>query len=67
MYLWLTIFSTELKYFSKKSNLMVHWEKKYYAIRIEFQESGSPHARSFIWIFNAPNIQNEIAYIEFIE
>ena len=40
---------------------------KYYAIRIEFQERGSPHLYSFIWIFNAPNIENEAAYIEFIE
>ena len=40
---------------------------KYYAIRIEFQEWGIPHVHSFIWIFNAPNIQNEAAYIKFIE
>ena len=40
---------------------------KYYAIRIEFQERGSPHVHLFIWIFNAPNIENEAAYIEFIE
>ena len=40
---------------------------KYYAIRIEFQESGSPHVHSFIWIFNAPNIENEATYIEVIE
>ena len=40
---------------------------KYYAIRIEFQERGSPHVHSFIWIFNAPNVENEAAYIEFIE
>ena len=40
---------------------------KYYAIRIEFQERGSPHVHSFIWIFNATNIQNEDAHIEFIE
>ena len=40
---------------------------KYYAIRIEFQERGSPHVHSFIWIFNAPNTENETAYIEFIE
>ena len=40
---------------------------KYYAIRIEFQERGSPHVYSFIWIFNAPNIENEAAYIEFID
>ena len=35
---------------------------KYYAIRID-----SPHVHSFIWIFNAPNIENEAAYIEFTE
>ena len=40
---------------------------RYYAIRIEFQERGSPHAHSFIFIFNAPNIQNEADYIEFIK
>ena len=40
---------------------------KYYAIRIEFQEKGNPHVHSFIWILNAPNIQNETAYIEFID
>ena len=40
---------------------------KYYAIRIEFQERGSPHVHSFIWILNAPNIQNEAVYIKFIE
>ena len=34
---------------------------KYYAIRIEFQERGSPHVHSFIWICNAPNIENEAA------
>ena len=30
---------------------------KYYAISIEFQERGSPHVHSFIWILNAPNIE----------
>ena len=40
---------------------------KYYAIRIEFQERGSPHVHYFIWIFNAPSIQNEADYIDFIE
>ena len=40
---------------------------KYYTIRIEFQERGSPHVHSFIWIFYAPNIVNEAAYIQFIE
>ena len=40
---------------------------KYYAICIEFQERGSPHVHSFIWIFNALNIQDETADIEIIE
>ena len=40
---------------------------KYYAICIEFQERGSPYVHPFIWIFNAPNIENEAAYIELIE
>ena len=40
---------------------------KYYAICIEFRGKGSPHVHSFIWTFNAPNIGNETAYIEFIE
>ena len=40
---------------------------KYCAIRIEFQERGSPHVHSFIWTFSATNIQNEDAHIEFIE
>ena len=40
---------------------------KYYAIGIEFQEGGSPHVYSFIWIFNAPNIENQSAYIELIQ
>ena len=40
---------------------------KYHAIHIEFQERGSPHVHSFIWIFDRPNIQKEAAYIEFIE
>ena len=37
---------------------------KYYAIRIEVQERSSPHVNSFIWVLNAPNIENEDAYIE---
>ena len=40
---------------------------KYYAITIEFQERGSSHVHSFIWIFKAPNIKNEAVYTEFIE
>ena len=39
---------------------------KYYAICIEFQERGSPHVHSFIWILNPPNIQDEAAYISLI-
>ena len=45
---------------------MVLWAK-HYALRTGFQERGSPHVHSFIWIFNAPNIENEVAYIESIE
>ena len=33
-------------------------KKKYYAIRIEFQEMGSTHIHSFIRIFHSQNIQN---------
>ena len=40
---------------------------KYYAIHIGFQERGNPLVHLFIWIFNVPNIQNEAAYIEYIE
>ena len=40
---------------------------KYYAIHNKFQEKGSPHVYSFIWIFNVPNIENEAPYTEFIE
>ena len=40
---------------------------KYYAIFIEFQESGNPHVYSFVWIFNVLCIEQEAAYIEFIE
>ena len=39
---------------------MVLWAK-HYASRTGFQERGSPHVHSFIWIFNAPNIENEVA------
>ena len=46
---------------------MVNRENKYYAICIEFQERSSPHFHSFVWIFNAPNIQDEDVYIDFIE
>ena len=42
-------------------------KRKYYAMCIEFQERGSQHVYSFIWILSAPNIQNEADYIKFIE
>ena len=34
---------------------------------IKFQGKGSAHVHSFIWIFNVPSIQNEFAYIKFID
>ena len=40
---------------------------KYCAIPTEFQRLCSPHIHSFLWIFNAPNIENEVAYIEFVD
>ena len=40
---------------------------KYYALRIRFQERRSPQFHLFIWIHILPNIQNEAAYIKFIE
>ena len=42
-------------------------QTKYYLTSIEFQGNCSPNINSFIWIFNAPNTQNEAAYIEFIQ
>ena len=46
---------------------MVPWEKQCYVIGLEFQDRDSQQVHSFIWIFNAPSIQNETAYIEFIQ
>ena len=40
---------------------------KYYALRIEFQERGSPHVHAFIWMLGAPKIENEFAYLAFVE
>ena len=31
---------------------------KYYALRIEFQERGSPHVHAFVWILDAPRISD---------
>ena len=62
----LGIFSTKLKL--KQNILHCTSEKtKYYAIRIEFQERDSPHAHSFIWNFDAPNIVNEAGYNELVK
>ena len=67
--MWLGIFSIKLKYFSRKDIILdgTFGETKYYAIRIEFKGRGSPHVPSFIWVFNAPNIENKAAYLELIE
>ena len=47
---------------------MLLWEKvKDYAVCLEFRNRVSPHVPSFIWIFDATNIENETAYIELIE
>ena len=42
---------------------------KYYAIRVEFQVRGSPHIHSFIWILNAPKLDNstKLEYSTWIE
>ena len=64
----LGIFSTSLKYFFKEIVLDGPLEKtKFYVICIEFQERDSPHVHSFMWTFNGPNIENEVADIAFIE
>ena len=40
---------------------------KYYALRIEFQERGSLHVHAFVWILDAPKIENKFAYLDFVE
>ena len=40
---------------------------KHCAMWIEFQEKDKAHVHSFIWIFIAPNIKNEVTFIEFTE
>ena len=62
--MWLDIFSTKLKYFPKNPYGISTGKRKYYVIRIEFQERGTLHVRLFIWIFNAPDIENEATYID---
>ena len=53
--------------FSNKLLLMVHYQKKFHIIRTKFQETASLHVLLFICIFNAPNIQNEVASVKFFE
>ena len=61
-------FQYKVEVFFKEVILNGPLEKtKNYAIRIEFQERGSPYVHSFIWIFNVPNIQNETPYVRFME
>ena len=43
------------------------WVKQNMSYVLNFTKGGSPHVHSFIWIFNAQNIQNEASYIFFIE
>lgn len=40
---------------------------RYYALRVEFQERGSPQVHPFVWILNSPNISNETEDLVFIE
>ena len=64
--MWLGIFCILLKYFSNKSYLMAHRDKSIMLYILNFKK-GSSHVYSFIWIFNAPNVENEAACIEFID
>ena len=54
-------FQHKVEAFFKKiiDSLLV--KRKYYAIRIEFQERGTSHDHCLIWLLNAPNIQDEAA------
>ena len=42
---------------------------KYYAIRVEFQVCGSPHAHCFLWVVNAPVLtsNNKEEYAAFVD
>ena len=40
---------------------------KYYALRIEFQERGSPHVHAFVSILDAPRISDETEYKSFVK
>ena len=54
-------------YFQRNYTWGSFWGKQEYAILIESQDRDSPNVYSFIWIFNAPKIENEAAHIEFTE
>ena len=40
---------------------------KYYALHTEFQERGSPHVHTFVWILDAPKISDETEYKSFVK
>ena len=53
-------FQYKVQVFFKETVLDGPLEKtKYYALRIEFQEKGSPDVHAFVWIFDAPRISDE--------
>ena len=60
-------FQDKVEEFLKKSNLMVLWGKQNTMLFVlNFKKEVAHMVHSFIWIFNAPNIENEVVYIEFI-
>ena len=47
---------------------MVLWGKQNIMLFVlNFKKRDRPHVHSFIWLFNAPNIENEAAHIELTE
>ena len=42
-------------------------ETKYYTLRIEFQDRGIPYIHAFVWMVDAPIIERENEYIDFLE
>ena len=47
---------------------MVYWEKQNITLCVlNFKKRVAHNVHSFKWVFSAPKIQNETAYIEFIE
>ena len=66
-FLLLDIFNIKSKYFQRDHTWWTLRNTKYYAFDSDFQERGSTYVHSLFWIFNAPNIHHETAYIGFIE